>query len=72
MIWNEDSIMMKLADEYKNIMKINIVDYRPTAENMCGDFYKKLNAYFKDHNINIQVQSIKIYETDNSYAEFYE
>ena len=72
MIWDEDLDMQKMINDYKNIMKINIVHYRPTAENMCKHFFRMLNNYFKDHNMGIQVEGIKIYETDNSYAEFYE
>lgn len=71
MIWDNDDSFDVLIREY-DTLKVNRVPYRPTAENMCKHFYKILNEYFTNNNYPVRMETIKIYETDNSYAEYYE
>ena len=45
-----------------------LVDYQPTSENMLLDFAKRINHKLP---INIKLHSLKLYETANSYAEWF-
>jgi len=45
-----------------------LVDYQPTSENMLLDFAKRINRKLP---INIKLHSLKLYETANSYAEWF-
>ena len=67
-IWDKEvSNELKKALEKFND-RVNYVPYRPTAENMCIDFYQRLKD--KINNDNMLVKKIRIYETDTSYADF--
>lgn len=81
MIWSDDPSLegCKLIKDIKNLIfdssdhdldrsNIHIVPYRPTAENMVVHFFDMLEAPLKDR-LNVKLVSIRIYETDNSYAE---
>ncbi|MEG1556185.1 MAG: 6-carboxytetrahydropterin synthase [Bacteroidales bacterium] len=59
----------KLLDLLKeNFEKIVVVPYQPTTENMLEDFANRLIQVFPD---NIKLYSIRIRETDSSYAEWF-
>jgi 6-pyruvoyltetrahydropterin/6-carboxytetrahydropterin synthase len=45
-----------------------IVDYQPTCENLVADFAERLSA---DLPRNVRLHSLKLYETANSYAEWF-
>jgi len=45
-----------------------LVDYQPTSENMLLDFAKRINHKLPN---NIKLHSLKLYETANSYAEWF-
>jgi hypothetical protein len=51
-------------------MKMVVVDYLGTVENICADISAKIVAAFKKKKIkNISEISVKIFETPNSFAE---
>jgi len=45
-----------------------IVDYQPTCENLVADFAERLSAYLPR---DVRLHSLKLYETVNSYAEWF-
>lgn len=48
--------------------RIHILDYQPTCENMVIDFAERIKQHLSP---DIQLYSIKLYETATSYAEWY-
>jgi len=55
----------ELADRDHNVL---LVDYQPTSEMMVIDFANKIKKYLPE---NIQLHSLKLQETDTSFAEWY-
>lgn len=55
----------ELADRGHNIL---LVDYQPTSEMMIIDFAEKIKKRLPGH---IQLHSLKLQETDTSYAEWF-
>ena len=55
----------ELADRGHNVL---LVDYQPTSEMMVIDFAEKINKYLPD---TIQLFSLRLQETDSSFAEWY-
>ena len=55
----------ELSDRGHNVL---LVDYQPTSEMMVIDFAKKIKKRLP---VNIQLHSLKLQETDSSYAEWY-
>lgn len=49
---------------------IHLVDYRPTAEFMCIKFAEEINQALEDQHKMYRLQRLRIYETDDSYAEW--
>lgn len=49
--------------------RLYIVDFQPTAENMVLHFVKIINPLLP---VNIKLHSVKLHETTNSFAEWYE
>jgi len=45
-----------------------LADYQPTSENMVIDFATKIKARLPE---NIQLHSLKLQETETSFAEWY-
>lgn len=45
-----------------------ILNYQPTCENLIIDFAQKINTHLPE---NVQLHSMKLYETATSYAEWY-
>jgi 6-pyruvoyltetrahydropterin/6-carboxytetrahydropterin synthase len=45
-----------------------LVDYQPTSENMVIDFAKKIQDRLPN---DIQLHSLKLQETESSFAEWY-
>ena len=60
---------MKNADTLKDY-NIHLVDYRPTAENMCIKFAEEINEVLEDQHKMYKLKRLRIYETDDSYAEW--
>ncbi len=68
-VFNKNTPHIELAKELKDRgHDVILVDYQPTSEMMVIDFAKKINARLPD---NIRLHSIKLQETDTSYAEWY-
>lgn len=55
----------ELADRGHNVL---LVDYQPTSEMMVIDFAEKIKKYLPE---NIALYSLKLQETDTSFAEWY-
>jgi len=56
----------ELSDRGHNVL---LVDYQPTSEMMVIDFSKKINKRLPKH---IKLHSLKLQETDTSFAEWFE
>lgn len=48
--------------------RVILVDYQPTSENMLIDFAEKISANLPSA---VKLHSLKLYETNNSYAEWH-
>ncbi|MTI67397.1 MAG: 6-carboxytetrahydropterin synthase [Firmicutes bacterium] len=70
MYWvnSSDEVEHKLADALLNSnRKVFKVNYRPTAEEMAKDFFKKLTDELDKYNV--KLVSVKVWETPTSFAE---
>ena len=68
-VLNKNSPHKELADKIKpHSPKVLLVDYQPTSENMIVDFAEKISANLPD---SVTLHSLKLYETNNSYAEWF-
>lgn len=68
-VFNQNTPHIELAAELKNRgHHVILVEYQPTSENMVIDFAKKIKSRLpKD----IQLHSLKLQETETSFAEWY-
>ncbi|MGY5849306.1 6-pyruvoyl trahydropterin synthase family protein [Salegentibacter sp. F14] len=68
-VFNKNTPHIELAQELRNRdHHVILVDYQPTSENMVIDFAKKIKKHLPDH---IQLHSLKLQETESSFAEWY-
>ncbi len=68
-VFNETTPHIELAHELKNRgHHVILVDYQPTSENMVIDFAEKIKSRLP---ATIQLHSLKLQETDSSFAEWY-
>ena len=68
-VFNQNTPHIELAKELKNRgHHVILVDYQPTSENMGIDFAEKIKKHLPDH---IQLHSLKLQETESSFAEWY-
>jgi len=68
-VFNKNTPHVELAKELQNRgHNILLVDYQPTSEMMVIDFAKKIKKRLPK---NIQLHSLKLQETESSYAEWY-
>jgi 6-pyruvoyltetrahydropterin/6-carboxytetrahydropterin synthase len=68
-VFNKNTPHIELANELKNREHhVILVDYQPTSENMVIDFAKKISDRLPN---NIQLHSLKLQETESSFAEWY-
>jgi 6-pyruvoyltetrahydropterin/6-carboxytetrahydropterin synthase len=68
-VFNKNTPHVELAAELKNRgHHIILVDYQPTSEMMVIDFAKKIKDRLPQ---NIHLHSIKLQETDTSFAEWF-
>lgn len=68
-VLNENSPHRELANtinEYSH--KVVLVPYQPTSENMLIDFAERIQSQLPQ---NVLLHSLKLYETANSYAEWF-
>lgn len=68
-VFNQNTPHVELAAELKNRgHHVILVDYQPTSENMVTDFAQKIKNRLPDA---VQLHSLKLQETDTSFAEWY-
>ena len=68
-VFNETTPHVELANELKSRgHHVILVDYQPTSENMVIDFAAKIRSRLPE---NIQLFSLRLQETETSYAEWY-
>jgi len=68
-ILNQNTPHKELAEIIRpHSPKVILVDYQPTSENMIVDFAKLISAKLPD---SVTLHSLKLYETQNSYAEWF-
>ena len=68
-VFNETTPHIELANELKNRgHHVILVNYQPTSENMVTDFAEKIKSRLPK---SIQLHSLKLKETDSSFAEWY-
>ena len=68
-VLNQNSPHKELAEKIKpHSPKVILVDYQPTSENMLVDFAEKIRVRLPNP---VTLHSLKLYETNNSYAEWF-
>lgn len=68
-VFNGNTPHVELAEELKNRgHHVILVDYQPTSENMVIDFSNKIKSRLPE---NIKLHSLRLQETDSSYAEWF-
>lgn len=68
-VFNKNTPHVELAEELKTRgHHVILVDYQPTSENMVIDFAKKIKSRLPQ---NISLFSLKLQETESSYAEWH-
>jgi 6-pyruvoyltetrahydropterin/6-carboxytetrahydropterin synthase len=68
-VFNKNTPHIELANELKNRgHHVILVEYQPTSENMVTDFAKKIQDRLPQ---SIQLHSLKLQETETSFAEWY-
>lgn len=68
-VFNKNTPHVELAKELKDRgHHVILVDYQPTSEMMVIDFAEKINSRLPE---NLLLHSIKLQETDTSFAEWY-
>jgi 6-pyruvoyltetrahydropterin/6-carboxytetrahydropterin synthase len=68
-VFNKNTPHVELAEELKKRgHHVILVDYQPTSENMVIDFAKKISDRLPN---NILLHSLKLQETESSFAEWY-
>lgn len=69
-VFNKNTPHVELAAELKNRgHHVILVDYQPTSENMVIDFAEKIKKHLPG---NIMLHSLKLQETETSFAEWYQ
>jgi 6-pyruvoyltetrahydropterin/6-carboxytetrahydropterin synthase len=68
-VFNKNTPHVELANELKERgHHVILVDYQPTSENMVTDFAKKIQKRLPT---DIQLHSLKLQETESSFAEWF-
>lgn len=68
-VLNANSPHKTLADKIEShSSRVILVDYQPTSENMIVDFATKISKKLPK---SVSLHSLKLYETNNSYAEWF-
>ncbi len=69
-VFNKNTPHIELAAELKDRgHHVILVDYQPTSENMVIDFADKIKSRLPK---SIQLHSLKLQETETSFAEWYQ
>ncbi len=68
-VFNKNTPHLELAKELVNRgHNVILADYQPTSENMVVNFADKIRSRLPE---NIKLHSLKLQETDSSFAEWY-
>ncbi len=68
-VFNQNTPHIELANELKNRgHHVILVNYQPTSENMVIDFAEKIKKRLPN---TIELHSLKLQETETSFAEWY-
>jgi len=68
-VFNKNTPHVELANELEQRgHNVLLVDYQPTSEMMVVDFAEKIKKHLPE---NIQLYSLKLQETETSFAEWY-
>lgn len=68
-VFNKNTPHVELARELKDRgHNVILVNYQPTSENMVIDFAEKIKKFLPE---TIQLHSLKLQETETSFAEWY-
>ena len=68
-VFNKNTPHIELANELKNRgHHVILVEYQPTSENMVIDFAEKIKSRLPQ---DIHLHSLKLQETESSFAEWY-
>ena len=68
-VFNKNTPHVELAKELQDRdHNVLLVDYQPTSEMMVIDFQKKISKRLPNH---IKLHSLKLQETDSSFAEWF-
>ena len=68
-VFNKNTPHLELANELQSRgHEVILVDYQPTSENMIQDFAEKIKVRLPEH---LVLHSLKLQETETSYAEWY-
>jgi 6-pyruvoyltetrahydropterin/6-carboxytetrahydropterin synthase len=68
-VFNQNTPHIELAKELKSRdHHVILVDYQPTSENMVIDFAARIKSRLPK---NIELHSLKLQETESSFAEWY-
>ena len=68
-VFNKNTPHIELANELQSRgHDVILVDYQPTSENMVIDFSNKIKNLLHE---NIELHSLKLQETETSFAEWY-
>lgn len=68
-VFNKNTPHIELAKELEDRgHHVILVDYQPTSENMVIDFVQKIQSRLPQ---NIELFSLRLQETDSSFAEWY-
>ena len=68
-VFNKNTPHVELAKELTDRgHNVILADYQPTSENMVIDFAKRIGARLPE---NISLHSLRLQETDTSFAEWY-
>lgn len=68
-VFNKNTPHIELAKELKDRgHHVILVDYQPTSEKMVIDFVRKIKSRLPE---NIELFSLRLQETDSSFAEWY-
>lgn len=68
-VFNKNTPHIELANELKDRgHHVILVDYQPTSEKMVIDFMHKIKSRLPEH---IKLFSLRLQETDSSFAEWY-
>jgi 6-pyruvoyltetrahydropterin/6-carboxytetrahydropterin synthase len=68
-VLNKNSEHVKLAEKIADYShRMVLVNYQPTSELMLKDFVERITKKLPKH---VQLHSLKLHETNNSYAEWF-